>query len=189
MEILRDFDALVNMHRNTPPEKFNDDDLEYKRIITEAIDCKAFACLKMNLWLQAVRTECSKEHCERIFEAPLLDFASAGKKLRLQTGILEFPWTAVVDDKSPEVDLSTWSTVTADENKIALVSRALAGNMNLRTFEVSGGQLRLDKGWETTEIDWSSKDNLPAEATTMVLQCCTRLTKLNLRYFGWIFSH
>ena len=178
-----EFDLLVKTHNDHPPEIFNSDDEKYKSIIIEAIDGKAHAKQKMNIWLEAVLAGSQQDHCNQIFHAPITDFACPGKKLELQTGIVDFPWKQVVVEKSADINLGDWNAAEISESKLDFVVSALASNLNTRFFFVKGVKLCLEQGWETCKVDWSNKEvlsELPA-TVSILLRGCTRLTELNLR--------
>ncbi len=151
--------------------------------MTEAMDGKAHALLKLDVYLGAAAAASGRAALDRIRDTPLADFADPAVVLPLQTGVTRFPWAAVVKDKRPEIDLGEWDAGPIPVPARALVAGALGGNPNIRVVIVMGVTLALSEGWATARLDWA--DNaavkaLPATAA-LVLRSCVGLASLDLR--------
>jgi hypothetical protein len=181
--ILTEFESLTHKHEDVDTHVFNSDDAEYKRLMTEAIDGKAYALLKMDVYLESAARGFERAALNRIRDAPLADFAEPAVLLPLQTGITQFPWVAVVKDKSPEIDLGEWDAAPVSGDARELVSCALRDNINIRIVTIKGGKLVLNHGWATTELKWGSNAAVRALPATvaLVLRNCTCLSNLDVR--------
>ncbi len=183
--ISRDFDDLTLAHVKEEVNTFNED-AEYKRLLNEAIDGKTYALQKMAVYLESVAAAGPQSELDLIFNAPLADFASEATVLRLRTGITEFPWVAVVQERSADIDLGEWDSASASAQALELVAGALGGNPNVRSVQVKGVKLALSHGWATTELDWGSSAEakvLLAQPTTVSLlfRNCSSLSSLDIR--------
>ena len=106
--------------------------------------------------------------------------------LPLITGILQFPWAAVVTDKNPEIDLGDWDAGPVAARALDSVTAALAGNANIRIVTVKGVKLGLSEGWATTLLGWAKNAAVQALPGTvaLLLRNCVCLTSLDLRCHG-----
>ncbi len=180
--ITKDFECQTQVHMNVDENTFNKD-TEYKRLMIEAIDGKAYALCKLDIFLESVAAGLDQESLVRILNAPLSDFANQSTVLRLRTGISDFPWEAIVQERSAEIDLGTWNAAKCSAYAQEHVVSALAGNQNVHFVHVKGVKLDLTHGWATSEILW--RDNaavkeLPA-TVFLLLRNCSCLSKLDVR--------
>ncbi len=175
--IVGEFDALTREHGQILADAYNDD-TEYKRRMNEAIDGKAHALKKMGIYLESLAD--AMGDADTIFRAPLTDFASKAAILRLQTGITQFPWEAVVEERSADFDLGDWDAGSVSAQALELVAGALVGNPNVRSVRVKGGKLELKDGWATTDLMWGNNAGAPA-TLTLLLRSCACISKLDLR--------
>ena len=180
--IIKDFDDQTQRHNAIKADKFNTD-ATYKQLMNEAMDGKASALEKMGIYLESVTAETSQSNLEAIFNAPLTDFADKATVLRLRTGIAEFPWAAVVLERSADLDFGEWDAATASAQARELVAGALGENHNVRSVLVKGTKLELSQGWATMEIEWSSNEAVRAVPVTvsLLLRNCGSLQRLNIR--------
>ena len=180
--IIKDFDGQTQQHDAIEAERFNVD-AEYKRLMNEAIDGKAYALEKMRVYLESLAAETGASHLETIFTAPLADFADEAAVLRLRTGIAEFPWAAVVRERSADLDLGEWDAATASAQARELVAGALGKNPNVRSVLVRGVKLELSQGWATTELKWCNTKAVWAvlATVTLLLRNCGCLLSLDIR--------
>jgi hypothetical protein len=119
---------------------------------------------------------------------PIENHASEAAVLQLRTGITAFPWVAVVEERSTEIDLGEWDAASASALARELAAGALGGNHNVRSVRVNGVELALSHGWATPEFPWRNIRSehfqalfaLPA-TVSLVLQNCTCLSKLDAR--------
>jgi hypothetical protein len=178
--IVGDLDALTKEHEQILADAYNDD-TEYKRRMNEAIDGKAHALQKMGVYLESLAA--AMGDVETIFRAPLTDFASKAAVLRLQTGITQFPWEAVVVERSADLDLGEWDADSVSAQARELVAGALRGNPNVRSVRMKGVRLDLSLGWSTTELTWGGDSGVKAPLATvsLLLRSCACLSKLDLR--------
>jgi hypothetical protein len=180
--VVMEFDQLTRAHELVDPAAFNSDEM-YKALMTEGINSKTHALLKMEVYLESATTSSDCAALDRIRDTPLAHFADPTVVLPLRTGITQFPWTAVIRDKSPELDLGDWNAASVAARALESVASALGGNANIRIVTVKGGKLALSEGWATVRLEWA--DNaavkaLPATAA-VVLRNCVGLTSLDLR--------
>ena len=186
--VVMEFDELTRAHERVDADAFNSDDAEYKRLMAEAIDGKALALLKLGVFLESAARGSDRAALDRIRDAPLAYFADPAVVLPLQTGVTQFPWAAVVRDKSPEIDLGDWDAAPVAAQALTSVSTALVRNTNIRVVIIKGGKLPLIEGWVTTRLEWvetkafqTAMKALPA-TVALVLRNCVALTLLDLRY-------
>jgi hypothetical protein len=186
--VAMEFDELTRAHERVDADAFNSDDAEYKRLMAEAIDGKAHALLKLGIFLESAARGSDRAALDRIRDAPLAHFADPVVVLPLQTGVTQFPWAAVVRDKSPEIDLGDWDAAPVAAQALTSVSTALVRNTNIRVVIIKGGKLVLSEGWVTAWIKWGGNAEvwaamkaLPA-TVALILQNCVALTNLDLRY-------
>jgi hypothetical protein len=179
------YSDLACAHEGVGADKFNQD-AEYKRLMSEAIDGKALALLKMDVYLESAASRIDTAALDRIRDAPLADFALPQTLLPLRSGVTQFPWTAVVEDKSPEIDLGDWDAAPVPLTANELVAGALGSNSNIRAVTVKGAKLALGEGWATTRLEWADNAAVKALPATvaLVLQNCSRLTSLDIRCDG-----
>ena len=117
-----EFAQLTRAHEDVDADAFNADE-RYKALMTEAIDGKAHALLKLDVYLEsATRGGSDPAALDRIRDAPLARFADPTVVLPLRTGVTQFPWAAVVKDKSPEIDLGEWDAGPIQPRARALVA-------------------------------------------------------------------
>jgi hypothetical protein len=188
--VVMEFDQLTRAHEKESVEVFNLDE-RYKALMTEAIDSKAHALLKLDIYLESAAAAADPAALDRISNAPLAHFADSTVVLPLRTGVTEFPWAAVVKDKSPEIDLGEWDAAPVAPQARELVAGALGGNTNIRAVTVKGVVLALRDGWATTRLENAAlKAAMRAVPATvaLVLRNCWGLTSLNLRckHRGWV---
>ncbi len=178
--IVGDFDALTNEHELILAHAYNDDTV-YKRRMDEAIDGKAHALEKMGIYLESLAA--AMGDAETIFHTPLTDFASKAAVLQLRTGITQFPWEAVVAERSADLDLGEWDAGSVSAQARDLVAGVLRGNPNVRCVRVKGVKLDLSNGWATTEFAWTDNGAVKAAPATvsLLLRNCPCLSKLDLR--------
>ena len=179
--VIMEYNSLTQQHEHIETETFNVDD-EYKKMMNEVIDSKRHALDKLEIYLESVLIDSDTRN--RIREAPLIEFAYQHTVLRLRTGILQFPWAAVVKDMNPEIDLGEWNATTSTEKARKIVAGALGNNANTRILTVKGVKLGLKDGWETTELEWAENAAVQALPATvaLILENCHCLTSLDLRY-------
>jgi hypothetical protein len=177
-----DFNKLVEQHECQPTSEFNKDDV-YKCLMSEAIDGKAYALLKMDIYIESLEDSFDERALSRIFDSPIKSFGSPAIVLELRTDIVGFPWKKIVEDKSAAVDIGGWNAEGVAPKAIEYVCNALRSNANLRSVDAASVKLDLKEGWSTTAIDWKSKEAvtlLPATAA-LLLRNCTHVTNLNIR--------
>jgi hypothetical protein len=187
--VVTEFDQLTRAHEEVDADAFNDDE-RYKALMTEAIDGKAHALLKLDVYLESAAAGADRAALDRIRDAPLAHFADPATELRLRTGVTEFPWAAVVEKQSPEIDLGEWDAAAVKPQALKSVAAALGGNAIIRAVTVRGVKLALHEGWATTQLEDAALKKAaraaPA-AVALVLRNCWGLTSLDLRCdrSGW----
>ena len=187
--VVAEFDGLTRKHEDEETEAFNADE-KYKALMTEAIDSKAHALEKLDIYLESAAGGFDRDALDRIRAAPLALFADPSAVLPLRTGISQFPWAAVVTDKSPEIDLGDWDAGPVAARALESVAGALAGNANIRVVTVKGVKLELKEGWATTRLEWANNAAVQAAVralpatVALVLRNCVCLTSLDLRCDG-----
>jgi hypothetical protein len=187
--IIKDFDAQTQEHEMVGEAAFNDD-AEYKRLMGESIDGKAHALVKLDIYLESVAATMGSADLARIFSARLADFADQAAVLGLRTGITDFPWAAVVLERSVDLDLGDFDAALVSGQARELVASALWGNSNVRSLLVKGVKLELSSGWETAELDWAKKSEAIQAApvtVSLLLRNCSCLTALDLRYLCFTY--
>ncbi len=187
--ILKNFDGQTREHDKHPPQSFNDDAL-YKRLMNEAIDGKALALLKLDIYLESVRANQDSATLDLICDTPLADFGKPASVMLLRTGITKFPWAAVMEKESATIDLADWDAASITPQAQELVAGVLGSNPVIRTVIVKGVKLELSDGWATAELKWGRSLHSPnySEAirslpatVALVLRNFTGLTSLDLR--------
>ena len=177
-----DFHKLVEQHEDRDISEFNNDGV-YKYLMSEAIDGKAYAILKMDIYIESLESNFEERALVKIFDCPIMNFKSPATVLELRTDIVGFPWTEIVEEKSAAIDIGGWNADGVESKAIEHVSNALRSNINLRSVDAASVKLDLKEGWATTKIDWKSKEAvtlLPATAA-LLLRNCNRATNLNIR--------
>ena len=181
--IKEQFDSLVREHEGVDQVTFNEDDTKYKLLMAEAIDGKAYALLKMEVFLDSVAAGLDELSVERILHAPIRSFASPAAVLELRTGLIDFPWKAVVEERSASIVLGGWNAAGVAKQSLEFVVSSLNKNTNLRSIAVNDEKLDLPDGWASTKLQWESSKVVKAMPATVavLLQNCSCLTSLNLR--------
>ena len=177
-----DFDKLVEQHESQPTSEFNKDGV-YKSLMSEAIDGKAYALLKMDIYIESLEDGFEERALAKIFDSPIKGFESPAIVLELRTDIVGFPWKKIVEEKRAAVKIGGWNAEGVAPKAIEHVSNALRSNVNLRSVDAAGVKLDLLEGWFTTTIDWKSKEAvtlLPATAA-LLLRNCNCVTNLDIR--------
>ena len=181
--VIVEFNQLTSAHERVDAADFNEDE-RYKELMTEAIDSKAYALLKMVVYLESAAAAADQpDILDNIRDPPLARFADPTVVLPLRTGIADFPWAAVVADKSPEIDLGHWDAAPVAPRALESVAAALGGNGNIRVVTVKGVKLALSEGWATARLEWADNAAVKALPATVavVLWNCSALTSLDLR--------
>ncbi len=150
-------------------------------MMNEAMDGKAYALEKMGLYLESATASISQS--DVIFKSPLKDFANEATVLRLRTGVADFPWAAVVLERSADLDLGEWDAGSVSAQARELVAGALAANPNVRSVQLKGGRLELKSGWATTELMCKGNPAVKAGPATvsLLLRNCSCLSDLDVR--------
>ena len=188
--VVKEFDQLMRAHEDVAADAFNSDE-RYKALMTEAIDGKAHALLKLDVYLESIATGADRAALNRIRDAALAQFADPSLVLPLRTGVTEFPWAAVVKDKKPEIDLGGWDAGPVAPQAREAVMEALGSNGNIRVVTVKGSKLVLSEGCATTRLEWAGQiqEALQAVPATvaLILRSCWGPTSLDLRCnrSGW----
>ena len=180
--VAKEFDHLIRAHESVDAVSFNADE-KYKALMTEAIDGKAHALLKLDVYLESAARGSDPAALDRIRDAPLAHFADPTVVLPLRTGVTQFPWAAVVRDKSPEINLGDWDAAPVAASALESVAAALSGNANIRVVIIAGGKLALSEGWATARLEWANNAAVKALPATvaLVLRSCLGLTSLDIR--------
>ncbi len=178
--VTTEFDELTRGHESMWADVFNADE-RYKALMAEAIDGKAHALLKLGVFLESAARGSDRAALDRIRDTPLAHFADPTVVLPLQTGVTQFPWAAVIRDKSPEIDLGDWDAAPVSAQALESVVMALCGNTNIRIVIIKGRKLALSEGWATAQLKWTDNKactaamkKLPA-TLVLVLRNCVRL--------------
>jgi hypothetical protein len=178
-----DFDKLVEEHEKRDLKDFNEDDV-YKQLMSEAIDGKAHAHSKMEIYIESLKDRFPEDALARIFGAPIKSFESPATVLELRTNIYPgFPWKQIVEEKSASVDVGRWDAEGVAPKAVEHVAKAFRDNANLHAVHVAGVKLSLPVGWASAAIDWVGKvavKDRPATAA-LLLRNCTGVTSLNIR--------
>ncbi len=177
-----DFDRLVEQHTAQDILEFNQDEV-YKKLMSEAIDGKAYALLKMDIYVESLEDRFREPALTRIFDTLIEDFASPATVLELRTDIISFPWRKLVEEKSAAVDIGAWNAEGVAPKAIERVAEALRIDTNLHSIDVAGVKLNLNEGWSSAKIDWKGLEAvklLPA-TVALLLRNCARVTNLNIR--------
>ena len=154
--IKEQFDSLVREHEGVDQVTFNEDDTKYKLLMAEAIDGKAYALLKMEVFLDSVAAGLDELSVERILHAPIRSFASPAAVFELRTGLIDFPWKAVVEERSASIVLGGWNAAGVAKQSLEFVVSSLNKNTNLRSIAVNDEKLDLPDGWASTKLQWES---------------------------------
>ena len=180
--ITGDFDIQAQEHEGIDAITYNDDAV-YKRLMNEAFDAKTHALDKIGIYLESLAAAMDRPDLDRIFDAPLTNFANKATVLQLQTGITALPWAAVVLERSADIDLGEWDAASVSAQAREHVACALGGNPNVRFVQVKGVKLALSNGWATTELKWNKNEAVKALPATvsLLLRNCSRLSSLDVR--------
>ena len=181
--IIMDFDALIVEHDKVKPGEFNDD-AKYQGMMNEAMNGKAYALKKMSIYMESVVAKMGQPALQAIFNAPFAEFGNRAAVLRLQTGITDFPWEAVVLELRADIDLGEWDAASVPAQALERVSAALGQDANVRSVLVKGVKLELNDGWLTKELQWSGKAAVKGAPATvgLLLRNCCRLLGLDIRW-------
>jgi len=177
-----EFDELLRFQEKVDEVIFNKDE-EYKRLMTEVIDGKGHAVLKMDIYFESRAARFGADTLARIRAAPLQRFSSPAAVLELRTGVAEFPWAAVVTERSADIDLGELDASVIPEQALKLVVSALSSNSNVRSVLIKGVRLEFCDGWNTKRLDWRRNEAVQAVPVTaaVLLGSCTCLSNLDLR--------
>ena len=180
--IYDEFDRLIHAHEIVTFEQYGVDP-DYKKLTSEAIEIKSMAMLKVEIYVESVKSNCDDAVLERILARPFAEFARQTVVLELRTGIRNFPWKDVAE-KNSVVDFGSWSPSGIEASKLDMVVQALADNHNLRTIRVNGHEVSLSGGWESKEINWDRSPAVKSSPVTMalLLRNCRAVTSLSIRY-------
>jgi hypothetical protein len=184
-QVKQEFEALSNTHKMIEASGFNDDH-EYKRTTTEAIELKSLALRKLNLFVQLYsENDQGPTILQEVIKTPIIDFAKESVIMEFKTGIRGFPW-AQVAERSVSVDFGEWTPESLDPSKIKIAVAGLTANQELRTVTIGTKKERLlfQDGWITAELCWDGSAAVQTSVglAAFLLRCFSRLSNLSLRY-------
>ena len=184
--VWQQFESLGTKYEETPPDDFNDDKL-YQTFTAEAIEGKSLAVKKVEIFADQLRKGASVLVLHSIKKRPLTDFASRAVVLELETGMMDFPWRDVVDEKAV-VNFGRWRPERKEATKLEFAMAELFGNANFRTATLRCRDglehgLTLPEGLASRLIDW---DNNPAVVespffASLLIQRCLGVQVIVLR--------
>jgi hypothetical protein len=184
--IYDEFDRLIRAHESVTFEQYGVD-ADYKKMTSEAIEIKSMTVLKVEIYVESVKSNCEEAVLERIIARPFAEFARQNVVLELRTGIRNFPWKDFpwndVAEKSTVDDFGSWRPTGIEAPKLDMVVQALAANNNIRTVRVNGHELSLNAGWMSEEINWdrsAAVQSSPA-AVALLLRNCRAVRSLSMR--------
>ncbi len=180
--VIMELAELTRAHKLLDAADFNEDE-KYKELMTQAIDSKKYALLKMDIYLESsAATADQPTDLNSIRDTPFKRLSDPTEVLQLRTGITNFPWADVVTHKRAEIDLKDWDAGQAAPRALESVAATLGGNGYIRVVTVYGVKLALSDGWATAWLDLSDNTAVKALPVTVavVLRNCRALTSLNL---------
>jgi hypothetical protein len=184
-QVLEDFKALEQHHKDTPAEQFNNDAV-YKNLTAKGIETKTMALNKARVCAgQASR----RDDLARFLARPLADFATRAVELEVKTGLANsvFPWEELLQCYGT-VNFGRWKAKGVEPGALRVVGDELAKNANLRavTLEAENGKivaLALPEGWQTKKLEWGNNTavQLNQELACLLVAQCVELEKLEIR--------
>jgi hypothetical protein len=182
--VKQEFENLSREHVKIEISNFNDDH-NYRRITTEAIDFKSLALIKLEIFVELYNAnDKGQSMLQEVIARPTADFAKESVIMELKAGIGGFPW-AQVAERSVAVDFGEWTPEGLDPSKIEMVVAVLTANKELRTVTVGKKKerLMLNDGWATAALLWDGSGAVQASVAVVaiLLRCFSQLSRLSLR--------
>ncbi len=117
---------------------------------------------------------------ERILNTPFQNYSSESIVLELETGVFDFPWKDIVEQKET-IDLKTWNPSSLETWQLDKVRVAIANHKKWVRAWVYGHQIDFPGGMMSQEI--LLEKPLPSECvatTSLLLSVNTNLTRLRI---------
>ncbi len=175
-----EYSSFLQTHKAIQASDYNVDE-KYKELTKEAIEAKALGIKKVKCYIRECTSSGSDANLlERILGTPFQKYSSESIALELETGVFDFPWKDVVEQKET-VDLGAWSPTSLVAWQLDKVRIAIANHdkwirawVHSHLIEFPGGLMA-----KNTELDKA----LPAECVATVsflLSVNTNLTRLRI---------
>jgi hypothetical protein len=171
----------LQTHKIIPACEYNLDE-KYKEVTKDAIEAKALGMKKIKYYVRERTSGSSGDSSllERILSTPFRAFSSEFISLELETGVFDFPWQDIVEQKET-IDLKTWNPISLANWQLDKVRAAVAKHTKWVKAWVHGHLVEFSGGMMAPDIKLDKP--LPAECVPTVaflFSINTNLTRLRI---------
>ncbi len=164
------------MHKAIQASDFNMDE-KYKELTKDAIEAKALSMKKLHYYVKerTSRRSADASLLDRILNTPFQTYSSESIILELETGVFDFPWRDVVEQKET-IDLKTWTPTSLAAWQLDKVRVTIANHTKWVKAWVCGHLIEFSGGIMAQDIFLDKP--LPSECVTTVALLCSVNTNL-----------
>ncbi len=171
----------MQTHRTIPASEYNMDE-KYKEVTKDAIEAKALGMKKIKYYIRERTSAGSADSSllERILSTPFQAFSSESIALELETGVFDFPWRDIVDQKET-INLKTWDPISLANWQLDKVCETIAKHTMWVKAWVHGHLIEFSGGMMAQDITLDTP--LPSECVPTVaflFSVNTNLTRLRI---------
>ncbi len=176
-----EYSEFLLAHRAKHASDYNNDET-YKELTRDAIEAKALGMKKIEHYIRERTAGCSTDFSllERILITPFQKFSSESIVLELETGVFDFPWKDVVEQKGT-IDLKTWNPTSLASWQLDKIRFTIANHMKWVQAWIDGHLIEFPNGMMAPDI--VLEKSLPAKCVATVsflLSVNTNLTRLQI---------
>ena len=157
-------------------------DEKYKELTRDAIDAKALGLKKIKYYIRecTLRRSAETSLLERIISTPFQAFSSESIALELETGVFDFPWRDIVEQKET-IDLKDWNPDSLAQWQLDQVCSTISNHTKWVKAWVHGHLIEFPGGMMSKDIIFEKP--LPSECVptvALLLSVNTNLTRLRI---------
>eukprot|EP00291_Cryptomonas_curvata_P030574 CAMPEP_0172208590 /NCGR_PEP_ID=MMETSP1050-20130122/34565_1 /TAXON_ID=233186 /ORGANISM="Cryptomonas curvata, Strain CCAP979/52" /LENGTH=445 /DNA_ID=CAMNT_0012888215 /DNA_START=1008 /DNA_END=2342 /DNA_ORIENTATION=- len=183
--VKKEYSLFLHTHRDIPASDFNTDE-KYKELTKEAIEAKALGMKKIKYYIGERTSPHSADSSllERILSTPFRDFSSESIGLELESGVFDFPWRDVVEQKET-IDLKAWNPISLATWQLDKVCTTIANHTKWVRAWVNGHLIEFPGGMMAQDI--MLEKPLPSECVptvALLFSVNTNLARLRIGATG-----
>jgi hypothetical protein len=182
IQIVKDeYNSFLQTHRDIKASDYNKDET-YKELTKEAIEANTLGIKKITYYIE-IRTSgrsIDSSLLDRIKKTPFQTFSSKSIVLELETGVFDFPWRDVVEQKET-IDLGTWCPLSLVAWQLEKVRIAIADHTKWVKAWVHSHLIEFPGGIMAHDIYFEK--SLPSECVptvALLFSVNTNLTRLRI---------
>ena len=176
-----EYSKLLQTHNTVEASDYNMDE-KYKELTKEAIEAKALGIKKIKYYIRERTSECSGNTglLERILNTPFQSYSSESIVLELETGVFDFPWRDVEEQKET-IDLKAWNPTSLAEWQLDKVRTTIANHEKWVRAWVHGQLIEFEGGMMAQGVKLVKPfPSKCAETVALLLSVNTNLTSLRI---------